>query len=255
MLKIFMHISFFVFLQTKTNYVTTMKQTMTNDLKTVASCIFFIGGSILILVADRGYDILGWIGIAFGILGLAAWMLQKKGVGPLIQPEGTLPTPQSERNGGEAIIRVRGVDKEQMNRAIEDFIKLYSDTGNPPSRPLIQASADGLLLSFPMVNGVADTDFEMFCFWVNYITLESDGKKNDVIGWYKMGDVKPPKTNQAIGQRTLCLFVPEDDTEGDNIYFVTEDGTCCKHSFHGLSSLRLINPSPRAFEPIPTTDK
>lgn len=228
-----------------------MKQTKKETIKLIAAIIFLIGGGICILQTEQGNNIVGWGSITLGVLALVTLILQKMGVGPLIQPKDTLPSPQSEQNGGEALIRVRGVDEEQLKSTIDDFIELYSDNAQPPSRPLMQSSSDGLLLSFPQVNGMADIDFEMFCYWVNYIAWNIDDKKTDVMGWYKMGGVKPQKTNQVIGQRTLCLFVPADDTEGDNIYFVTKDGICCKHSFAGLASLHLISPSPRKFEPMP----
>ena len=228
-----------------------MKQTKKETIKLIAGIIFFIGGGIYFLQKEQGNNVVAWASIIFGVLGFLALILQKMGVGPLIQSKGTLPTPQSERNGGEAIIRVRGVDEEQMNRSIEDFIKLYSDTSQPPSHPQIQPCAEGLLLKFPVVGGMACTDFEMFCYWVNYLTWDTEGKKNDVVGWYKMGNVKPQKTNQEIGERTLCFFIPEEDHEGDNIYFTTKDGACFKYTLNGLSSLHIINPSPRAFEPMP----
>lgn len=231
-----------------------MKQATKDKLTLFASIIFFLGCGISGIQADHDsgrYSVIGWTAIAMSVLGIVAFIRQLMGAGSLVQRKNDLSTPQSEQNGGEALIRVRGVDEEHLKSTIDEFIELYNDNAQPPSRPLIQTSPDGLVLSFPLVNGMADTDFEMFCYWVNYITWNIDGQKRDVVGWYNMGSVKPQKTNQIIGQRTLCIFVPEDDTEGDNIYFVTQDGTCCKHSFANLAPFHLISPSPRKFEPMP----
>ena len=139
-----------------------------------------------------------------------------------------------------------------MEHTIDAFIELYGKEGRPPRRPSLQRSADSLLLIFPEAGGKADIDFEMFCYWVNYICWETDGSKRDVVGWFETGAIKPDATDAVLGSRTLMVFVADDDTAGDNVCITTADGTCCLHSFREASSLKLISPSPRQYEPMPS---
>lgn len=236
-----------------------MNQVAKERFKLLASILFFLVTGIFGVMADHGsqrYSLdfvhfAGWLAIIMAILGIFALFLQMTGAGPLVKSKGKLASPSSERNGGKAIICVRGISEEELKRTINSFIELYSDNANPPSRPLTQSTADGHVLKFQTTDGMSDTDYEMFCYWVNFITWDSDGEKRDVVGWYQMGNVQPKETDQILGQRTLCLFVPDTETAADNVYITTPEGLCYRQSFNIFSRLCPVNPSPRAFAPMP----
>ena len=86
---------------------------------------------------------------------------------------------------------------------------------------------------------------------MNYICWETDGRKRNVVGWFETGAIKPDATDAVLGSRTLMVFVADNDTAGDNVCITTSDGTCCLYSFSGVSSLKMISPSPRRFEAMP----
>ena len=211
-----------------------MNQVTKERFKLLASILFFLVSGIYCVMADQGSQhysngiihFAGWVAIISALLGIFALFRQMTGAGPLVKSKGKLASPNSERNGGKAMIRVRGISEEELKRTITSFIELYSDSANPPSRPLIQSTADGHVLKFQTTDGMSDTDYEMFCYWVNYITWDSEGQKLDVVGWYQMGDVKPEETNQILGQRTLLFFIPETETAADNVYITTPEGKC-----------------------------
>lgn len=237
-----------------------MKQSTTERLKLIAAIIIVTAFGIAGITADStssGYSLgtahfIGWLCLIVAVLAAISAILQARGVGPIIKSKDRLSLPQGDCCGGPCLISVKGTDAETLQRTIDSFVELYSETGRPPVRPDIQRSADSLLLVFPAVDGKADVDFEIFCYWVNYICWETDGRKRDVVGWFETGAIKPAATDAVLGSRTLMVFVADDDTAGDNVCITTADGTCCLHSFRGASSLKLISPSPRQYEPMPS---
>lgn len=236
-----------------------MKQSTTERLKLIAAIIITFAAGFYAIKADStnsGYSLgmihfIGWFCIIVAILAAISAILQARGVGPIIKSKNRLPLPQPDCCGGLCLIRVGGTDAAALERTIDAFIELYGKEGRPPRRPSLQRSADSLLLIFPEAGGKADIDFEIFCYWVNYICWETDGRKRDVVGWFETGAIKPDATDAVLGSRTLMVFVADDDTAGDNVCITTADGTCCLHSFSGVSSLKMISPSPRRFEAMP----
>lgn len=236
-----------------------MNQVTKERFKLLVSILFFLLTGIYCVTADHGSQhysngvihFAGWAAIISAVLGIFALFRHMTGAGPLVKNKGKLASPNFERNGGKAMIRVRGISEEELKRTITSFIELYSDSANPPSHPLIQSTANDLVIKFQTIDGISDTDYEMFCYWVNYITWNSEGQKLDVVGWYQMGDVQPQETNQIIGQRTLYFFIPEDETAADNVYITTPEGKCYCQTFDIFSHLSPVNPSPRSFEPMP----
>lgn len=237
-----------------------MKRTTTEWLKLIAAIIVALALSIASITADStssGYSLgtfhfIGWLGLIISILAAISAILQARGVGPIIKSKNRLPLPQPDCCGGLCLIRVAGTDAAALERTIDAFIELYGKEDRPPRRPSLQRSADSLLLIFPEAGGKADIDFEIFCYWVNFICWETDGGKRNVVGWFETGAIKPDATDAVLGSRTLMVFVADDDTAGDNVCITTADDTCCLHSFSGVSSLKLISPSPRQYEPMPS---
>ena len=237
-----------------------MKQSTTERLKLIAAIIIVTAFGIAGITADStssGYSLgtahfIGWLCLIVAVLAAISAILQARGVGPIIKSKNRLPLPQPDCCGGQCLIRVAGTDAAALERTIDAFIELYGKEGRPPRRPSLQRSADSLLLIFPEAGGKADIDFEIFCYWVNYICWETDGRKRDVVGWFETGAIKPDATDAVLGSRTLMVFVADDDTAGDNVCITTADGTCCLYSFSGVSSLKMISPSPRRFEAMPT---
>ena len=119
-------------------------------------------------------------------------------------------------SSSERVIRVYGMDKEQLEKAIEDFYDISDDLISSISR-----EDDAFRITFKPSTGYID-----FCYWVNYLVY-SDEEKNHrykVYGWYPFGEVQINGVSQPFSNQTVMMYVDKDDTEHDNISFVTPDG-------------------------------
>ena len=116
----------------------------------------------------------------------------------------------------ERVIRVYDMDKEQLKKAIEDFSDISDDLISSINR-----EDDAFRITFKPTTGYID-----FCYWVNYLVY-SDEEKNQrykVYGWYPFGEVQINGAPQPFSNQTVMMYVDKDDTEHDNISFVTPDG-------------------------------
>ena len=116
----------------------------------------------------------------------------------------------------ERVIRVYSMDKEQLEKAIEDFSNISDNLISSISR-----EDDTFRITFKPTTGYID-----FCYWVNYLVY-SDEEKNQrykVYGWYPFGEVEINGEKQPFSNQTVMMYVDKDDTEHDNISFVTPDG-------------------------------
>ena len=116
----------------------------------------------------------------------------------------------------ERVIRVYGMDKEHLQKAIEDFSNISDNLISSISR-----EDDAFRITFKPTTGYID-----FCYWVNHLVY-SDEEKNQrykVYGWYPFGEVQINGEPQPFSNQTVMMYVDKDDTEHDNISFVTPDG-------------------------------
>ena len=62
--------------------------------------------------------------------------------------------------------------------------------------------------------------------------------------------VRDDEQHPLSGQKVM-FFVPEDDDEYDNVYFVTSKGHCFKYSFAGMSTPKYMPEMRQRYEPQP----
>lgn len=132
-----------------------------------------------------------------------------------------------ENLGGHGFIFVTNMTKEELLRAIEDFMRIYTQDGHPYTRPAIEEKSQGFLLTFD-----ENIDYFGFCFWVNYLVYSDKAvRHNDhVKGWLQLKDVEDENLRDLANQ-TLMLYIPSSDAEYDNVYFTTSNGKCFKQEF------------------------
>lgn len=93
-------------------------------------------------------------------------------------------------------------------------------------------------------------DYDSFCFWVNYLVYSKKGERYDVTGWYEMGEVENDDA-LSIGRQTLMFFIPDTDTEYDNVYVVDRFNHCYKQEFSGAAMLKELDAKLKNYETIP----
>ena len=137
-----------------------------------------------------------------------------------------------ETSTGLRVIEVT-MTEEEVNNAVDGFVKLNSNHNSSVERPMIQQKGDSFLLVFP-----DNTKYDQFCFWVNYVVYSNRAKRynDNVIGWYEVGAEAAGAWSPFVGQK-LMFFIPASDDEFDNVYFTTEDNRCYKQQFAFRASL------------------
>ena len=147
-----------------------------------------------------------------------------------------------ENLGGQGSIFVTNMTKEELLRAIEDFMRIYTQGGEPYTRPTIKETSQGFLLTFD-----DNIDYFGFCFWVNYLVYSDKAvRHNDhVTGWLQVKDVEDENI-RFFAHQTLMLYIPSSDAEYDNVYFTTSDGKCFKQEF---SDSRLLEQQTSVLKP------
>ena len=148
---------------------------------------------------------------------------------------------------GKGSIFVTNMTKEELLRAIEDFMRIYTQGGHPYTRPAIEEKSQGFLLTFD-----ENIDYFDFCFWVNYLVYSDKAvRHNDhVTGWLQVKDVENENLS-IFAHQTLMLYIPSSDSEYDNVYFTTSDGKCFKQEFSNTQLLEEQTTVLKQYRTIP----
>ena len=118
------------------------------------------------------------------------------------------------------LIFVVGVSATDIRAISEDFADAYWDRGSGVELNLHTHKSDP---DRHLVSLESPTEFYVFQFLVNYITYPMHKKYQlRPAGYWQAGPTDIPVEGSA-GKMTM-LFIPESDTEHDNVYAVTEDG-------------------------------
>lgn len=139
---------------------------------------------------------------------------------------------QQVKNRG--IIRMSRRPDEDIEAVIDSFLRLYAqDNPEGMERPACTLEYDWLTLSF------SDTDAAMFGCWANYLVYRSKRPDYALRGWYEADGLSPSLSTRS----PLMFFIPEDDNEGDCVYFMTHERMVWKLSFTAFS----FQPALRSF--------
>lgn len=134
---------------------------------------------------------------------------------------------------GKRIIYAK-LTREEIDRAIDDFIEQYSSDEASVERPVVSQTVDGYMLTLPSTVG-----YEMFCYWVNYLVYSNKKKKycKQVTALYEVSADAAGAWKQFAGEH-LKFFIPETDDDCDCVYFTTKDNRSFKQEFAGSAPLK-----------------
>lgn len=155
---------------------------------------------------------------------------------------------EDETPNGKRVIMATQMSKAEVENAIEGFTKLNTEDGSSVVKPLVrQVDGDTFLMSFPN-----STDYALFCYWVNYFVYSNKDKKynSNVTGWYEVA-AEAKGLWEPFAKQKLMFYVPESDTEYDNVYFTTETNVCYKQKFTGKASLIQQNTVYKTYVDMP----
>lgn len=174
--------------------------------------------------------------VAYFILKL---LIQKKEQSDYQSSIGTLDkNPLSINN--DNLITVRNVSLDLLKQAIEDFTNNYrnSKSAFPPPHSKIHILNDSsFIISFPK-----NINFEIFCYYINYLKYPIDIDYNIEITAWTTTKSEYTWLNENFENEKCMLYIASDDDEYDNVILTLQNGTSYKLDFGGnLNELDISN--------------
>ncbi len=142
------------------------------------------------------------------------------------------------------VIRVYDMDMAQLKEAVESFHD-FQDADEQLS--IHQENGHQFLLTFPPTFNYID-----MCYWVNFLVYSDEEKKtrHKAYGWYPFGEVQVNGKAQPFSNQTVMMYVDKDDTECDNVSFVTPDGKHYLQSFAISNNLKALDNGSEKYIPL-----
>ena len=137
--------------------------------------------------------------------------------------QSSLPT-QTKQN--DKLVIVKGISHSDLERVLTGFCNMYNKKNFQALPRLTKITEREFAITFPH-----DIDFEIFCYFVNYVTYPMELKWSpEVTAWTTTKSSDTWITEKAANKKAM-LFIPTDDTEHDNVYMTTQDNVGYKLGF------------------------
>ena len=152
---------------------------------------------------------------------------------------------RSKKNSQNSLTMERLCQDQTDGKRIIRAIQMTN--GSEVDRPQVVQQENAFMLYLP-----DSTTYDQFCYWVNYMVYSNKDKKynNNITGWYEVPANAKGVWQQFANQR-LMFFIPETDTEYDNVYVMTKDNICYKQEFAFRASFILQSKVYREYNDIP----
>ena len=152
----------------------------------------------------------------------------------------------TEKIKNDKIVLIENVKLEDLKNALQKFCNNYNQE-NLRALPLLTIISEGkFVVTFPY-----DTDFETYCFFVNYMYYPNDIiYKPTIKAWTSTNQNDNWMTNEIVNKNVM-IYIPSDDKDYDNVYLTTSDNIGYKMGFAmGEEKQKLNNPRQSYVEPI-----
>jgi hypothetical protein len=149
--------------------------------------------------------------------------------------------PQQEIPNDKLVL-VNNISHEDIRRVITGFCTMDDQNSYPAFPRLTKITDSQFAITFPY-----DIEFEIFCYFTNYLKYPMDFEGNmDVAAWTTTTETDKWISEKSANKKVL-LFIPEDDTEHDNVYLTTADNIGYKLSFAVGEEKQLLSTPKKAF--------
>ena len=145
----------------------------------------------------------------------------------------------------KAVVRVSDMDEKLFSETLHQFCVDNGTDEEPLEKPARETNGRTHVLRF------SNIDFDLICFLVNNLVYSERGHRHDAKAWYELGPMVRDDERHPLSGQKVMFFVPEDDDEYDNVYFVTSKGHCFKYSFAGMSTPKYLPEMRQRYEPQP----
>lgn len=190
--------------------------------------------------------------LLFGLL-LAVLLFYRlrKSINYLSQKKADAGTPQQSTKSmpvspaqNDKLVLINGVSHEDLKSAVTSFGKMYNEDSYIVLPRVYKLSGQEFAVTFPY-----DVDFEIFCYFVNYMEHPIDIKWTaNVTGWMTIAANGIWVTDQ-IARKQIMVFIPEEEAEHDNVHFTTSENVGYRQNFAG--GTKPMNAPTRPYIPPP----
>ena len=158
-------------------------------------------------------------------------------------PQHSLPKTLKEN---DKLVYITGVTYSDLKAAISGFCNMYNNERFVALPRLFRLSESRFAITFPY-----DVDFATYCYFINYMYYPMEVTWNAVItGWATMKSTDEWVTEKGMNKMVM-LFVPDDDTEHDNVYMTTSGNIGYKLGFSIGQEKKLLERPKKNFIPAP----
>jgi hypothetical protein len=161
-----------------------------------------------------------------------------------IEPETVTNKPSKEKPNNKLVI-VENISKTEIDSVLNKFCTMYNKEKNQAKPRLYKLNESQFAITFPF-----DIEFEIFCYFVNYVHYPMGFDKSfSVTAWETTKQANSWIIDKTANKKVM-LFIPEDDNERDNVFLTTEDNISYKVGFAiGQEKQLLQTPKKKYFAP------
>lgn len=135
-----------------------------------------------------------------------------------------------EKAPNNKVILVEKVNDNEIETLVKEFCSMYNEEKDKAIIKVQKFTNEAYVLSFPY-----DIDFDTYCYLLNYMTYPPNTKNSPfVTGWYPISKEKEES----------MFYIPFNEREKDNVYYVTPEGKNYKVDFGTMKPLRTESVQP-----------
>lgn len=157
------------------------------------------------------------------------------------------------RQQGDRIVRINGLNSEQQKKFLEMHLSFYNDAengfGHQEWKPEVKIVDGTIYFLYPETVGFSD-----FCDDLYPYILSGNAKMQnedvELTGWYPMTDGHSEKQDVPFKNKTLMLFRTDYQKHKDFVYFATEYSHVYKMEL-GVERLTEVKDVKVNYEPMP----
>ena len=169
------------------------------------------------------------IGIIIAII--AFYFIKTKFVNQVVEPDNDTIRPSLEKLpkqkiSNDKLVIVDNINSIEIDRIMKGFCNMYNKENYQALPSVYKLSERQFAITFPF-----DIEFEIYCYFINYVHYPMGFDKSfDVSGWTTTKSGQSWITERSANKKVM-IYIPTDDTEGDNVYLTTIDNIGYKLGF------------------------
>jgi hypothetical protein len=142
----------------------------------------------------------------------------------------------------DKLIVIKNVTHQDIGQVLIKFCNIYNKEDYAAQPRLFQINPTTYVVTFPY-----DIDFDLFCFAVNFLKYPIDIKWNaEVRAWATTKQGDPWITEKSVN-KTVMLYLADDDKEYDNVFLTTQDNIGYKLGFAMGEEKQLLNTAKESY--------